>query len=217
MLMIVHGTTPRFSSMEVQHCTALIATSVAAIHWSTTAPSLAIFIRATSGTLLASTYFLIEASFDGQGPSLVFHTLDTPNTSERSKVSMEIPLSFQNLLAYANGVGRRLDVRRWHRREDFGIRSPTRQDAGETTKQSLANSVNRALRYAGWSGNTGCRTTQVVCKQTFSRKSCRGGRRMVILVGSSGVSLNQDGDVEDPPNAEYRQWRALRQNSAGLR
>jgi hypothetical protein len=31
MLMMVQGTTPGFSSLEVQHCTALTATSVAAI------------------------------------------------------------------------------------------------------------------------------------------------------------------------------------------
>jgi hypothetical protein len=32
MLITVQGTTPRFSSIEVQHCTALMVTSVAAIH-----------------------------------------------------------------------------------------------------------------------------------------------------------------------------------------
>ena len=62
MLITVHGTTPRFSSIEVQHCTALMATSVSAIHRSTTAPSLAIFSNAASGTELVSTYFLIAAS-----------------------------------------------------------------------------------------------------------------------------------------------------------
>ena len=46
MLITVQGTIPRFSSMEVQHCTALMVTSVAAIQWSTTAPSLAIFSNA---------------------------------------------------------------------------------------------------------------------------------------------------------------------------
>ena len=32
MLMTVQGTTPRFSSIEVQHCTALMVTCVAFIH-----------------------------------------------------------------------------------------------------------------------------------------------------------------------------------------
>ena len=32
MLISVHGTMPRFSSSEVQHCTALICTSTAFIH-----------------------------------------------------------------------------------------------------------------------------------------------------------------------------------------
>ena len=56
MLMTVQGTTPRFSSMEVQHWTALMVTSVAAIQWSMTAPSFAIFNNAGAGTLPASTY-----------------------------------------------------------------------------------------------------------------------------------------------------------------
>ena len=91
MLMTVHGTTPKFSSMEVQHCTALIATSVAAIHWSITAPSFAIFIKAAAGTLLASTYFLIDASFACAVSSLSFMRSMRPSTSDRSSVSIEMP------------------------------------------------------------------------------------------------------------------------------
>ena len=91
MLMTVQGTTPRFSSIEVQHCTALMATSVAAIQWSTTAPSFAIFINAASGTLLASTYFLIDASLACAPSSLSFIRSMRPSTSERSSVSIEMP------------------------------------------------------------------------------------------------------------------------------
>ena len=57
MLITVHGTTPRFSSIDVQHCTALIATSVAFIQSSTTAASFAIFSSASGGTPLVDTYF----------------------------------------------------------------------------------------------------------------------------------------------------------------
>ena len=45
MLIIVQGTTPKYSSIAVQHCTALMATSVS-IQPSTTAPSFAIFSSA---------------------------------------------------------------------------------------------------------------------------------------------------------------------------
>ena len=91
MLMTVHGTTPRYSSIEVQHCTALMATSVAAIQWSTTAPSLAIFISAAAGTPLESTYFLIAASLACAASSLSFMRSMRPRTSERSSVSIEMP------------------------------------------------------------------------------------------------------------------------------
>jgi hypothetical protein len=43
MLMMVQGTTPKNSSIEVQHCTALMVTCACFIHPSITAPSLAIF------------------------------------------------------------------------------------------------------------------------------------------------------------------------------
>ncbi len=51
MLMIVQGTTPKYSSKLVQHCTAVTETLVCFIHVSMTAPSLAIFNNAASGTL----------------------------------------------------------------------------------------------------------------------------------------------------------------------
>ena len=41
MLMMVHGTTPKYSSIAVQHCTALTVTSSSRIQPSITAPSLA--------------------------------------------------------------------------------------------------------------------------------------------------------------------------------
>ena len=50
MLMTVQGTTPKNSSIDVQHCTALIVTCVCFIQPSMTAPSFAIFISASSGT-----------------------------------------------------------------------------------------------------------------------------------------------------------------------
>ena len=55
MLMIVQGTTPKNSSMAVQHCTAVAASSCSAIHASTTTPNLAILSRAAAGTPLVHT------------------------------------------------------------------------------------------------------------------------------------------------------------------
>ena len=49
MLMMVQGTTPKNSSIEVQHCTALMVTWVCFIQPSITAPSLAILSSAASG------------------------------------------------------------------------------------------------------------------------------------------------------------------------
>ena len=50
MLMTVQGTTPKNSSMAVQHCMA-VASSFSVIQWSTTTPNFAILSRASSGTL----------------------------------------------------------------------------------------------------------------------------------------------------------------------
>ena len=48
MLMMVQGTTPKYSSIDVQHCTALMVTLVCFIQPSMTAPSLAILSSAAS-------------------------------------------------------------------------------------------------------------------------------------------------------------------------
>ena len=49
MLMTVHGTTPKNSSIEVQHWTALMSRSVCFIQRSITTPSIDIFMIASSG------------------------------------------------------------------------------------------------------------------------------------------------------------------------
>src|SRR5665213_4065655 len=54
MLITVQGTTPKYSSIEVQHCTELTVSSLAFIHPSITAPSFDIFSSAASGTLLVA-------------------------------------------------------------------------------------------------------------------------------------------------------------------
>src|ERR1700722_3550223 len=62
MLMTVQGTTPKYSSMEVQHWTELMVSSLAFIQVSMTAPSFDIFMSAASGVLLRGMYFLMALS-----------------------------------------------------------------------------------------------------------------------------------------------------------
>ena len=91
MLMMVHGTTPKNSSIEVQHCTALMVQCVCFIQPSTTAPSLAILSNAASGMPAVVTYFLIAASLACAASSLSFMRLMRPKISERSIGSTEMP------------------------------------------------------------------------------------------------------------------------------
>src|ERR1035441_3765920 len=80
MLMTVHGTTPKYSSIEVQHCTALIVTWVCFIHPSMTAPSFDILRSASSGIPAVVTYCLIDASFACAASSVSFRSEE--HTSE---------------------------------------------------------------------------------------------------------------------------------------
>src|ERR1700744_1730665 len=92
MLITVQGTTPKYSSIEVQHCTALMVQAVCFIHVSMTAPSLAIFMRASSGMPAVVTYCLMAASLACAASSVSFMRLMRPNISDRSMGSMEMPL-----------------------------------------------------------------------------------------------------------------------------
>ena len=97
----------RFSSSDVQHCTALISTSAARIHCSTTAPSFAILISASVGTPAVETYLLDRLQFLPTASSESFIRPMRPITSERSNVSTEMPLRFEKFLAVAHGIERR--------------------------------------------------------------------------------------------------------------
>ena len=91
MLIMVHGTTPKNSSIEVQHCTALMVQLVCFIQPSTTAPSLAIFSSAASGTPEVVMYLLIAASLACAASSESFMRLMRPKISDKSIGSMEMP------------------------------------------------------------------------------------------------------------------------------
>ena len=92
MLIIVQGTTPKNSSIEVQHCTALMSMCACFIQPSITAPSLAIFNRAASAMPVVLTYCLIAANFAWAASSLSFMRLMRPKISDRSIVSTVMPL-----------------------------------------------------------------------------------------------------------------------------
>ena len=91
MLMMVQGTTPKYSSIAVQHCTALTLTSVDFIQSSTTKPSLAILISAASGIPLVVTYLRMSCSFPSTPLSVSLSLAIRPRISERSTVSTEMP------------------------------------------------------------------------------------------------------------------------------
>ena len=104
MLIIVQGTTPKYSSIEVQHCTALMVTSAAFIHCSITAPSFAILISAGFRNAARSKriFDLMRASLARR--VVVLQLRDAPENFGKSSVSTEMPLDSEQLLAVADGV-----------------------------------------------------------------------------------------------------------------
>ena len=76
MLITVHGTTPKNSSIDVQHWTALMSRSLSAIHRSITTPSMAIFMIASSGMPSVETYCADRASFRLHVGILAFQAVD---------------------------------------------------------------------------------------------------------------------------------------------
>ena len=91
--MIVHGTTPKNSSSEVQHCTALIVTSASTIQPSITVPSFAIFRSAASGIPSVGTYSIICSSFSIRGGVVVLEASTRPRISDRSIGSTAMPFA----------------------------------------------------------------------------------------------------------------------------
>src|SRR5579884_1949522 len=103
MLISVHGTTPKYSSIAVQHCTDVPANSFTPIHSSTTTPNFAIFISDPAGIPSVLTYPRIPSSFAFTLPS------PSPSTSDKSTVSTVIPArssSFSLNRTVLNAAGR---------------------------------------------------------------------------------------------------------------
>ena len=91
MLITVHGTTPKYSSSEVQHWMALMAMSVCSIQPSITAPSFAIFMQRGAGTSVGGNIFFDGRSFACAAVSSSFIAAMRPRISERSMGSTEMP------------------------------------------------------------------------------------------------------------------------------
>ena len=107
MLITVQGTTPKYSSMAVQHCTALIATSVSFIQPSTTAPSLAIFISASSGIPPRRDIALDGGQLLLRGIVVVLHAVDAAQDLRQVDGLDRDAMLLQNFLAVAHRVERR--------------------------------------------------------------------------------------------------------------
>ena len=213
MLITVQGTTPKYSSIEVQHCTALMASSFAFIQLSITAPSLAIFIKRGCGNAVGGDVALDRVELRLRGVVAVLHALDAAEDFGEIDGLDGDAVGFENFFAVANGVERRgaradgADAQtcagRWRRGR------PRR-----TTRGPCRTSRNRALRCAAWSASTECRTAAGCCRPTSCRRSCRGGRRWSSCRGCRGRPGPAPGTLQVRPGAAPRRWLSRRRNSA---
>ena len=96
MVMMVQGTMPRFSSSEVQHCTALWPSARASSDWSVTTPSLAILIECGIRHAARADVCFDRAELCDDGVIVVFHAAERPSTSLRSSVSTDMPFASSN-------------------------------------------------------------------------------------------------------------------------
>ena len=102
--MTVQGTMPRYSSIEVQHCTAETVSSVAAIQPSITAPSLAIFISAASGVCADGDVLLDGGELGLDGVVVVFRFFDAAHDFGEVEGFDGDAGALQQLLRVADGV-----------------------------------------------------------------------------------------------------------------
>ena len=159
MLITVQGTTPKYSSIEVQHCTALMCTSVSRIQPSTTAPSFAILISASSGTPSVGTYALISSQLRRARPDRCrfMRSMRPEDLGEVDRLHRDAA-RFQDLLAVADGVeggGPRADGADARL---AAVPCTTRQTPANHSKILREVGPSRAPRCAAWSASTECRT-----------------------------------------------------------
>ena len=191
MLITVQGTTPKYSSSDVQHWTALMATSVCFIHRSITAPSLAIFSSAAAGTRSVDTYLLDGLELRLRGGIVILHALDAAQDFREVDASRPKCLGLQDLFAVADGVERgrtRADGADAQIRAGRAPRGRPRR-----TNQVLPEFVRIRRSVCSVVSEYGMpycvRLLQAdILPQKLSRRS-----RMVIFAGVSGVACTSTG------------------------
>jgi len=187
------GRRRRFSSMEVQHCTALMPLRLShpVIDYSA---ELCHLDQRCFGHAAAVDVFLDPQPVCPEQHRRVFHRSMRPSTSERSRVSMEMPCDSKNLLAVADSVkGGGTRANRSHTQVAKAIDYPA--NAGKPCR-SLANS-----------GESGLSVCSVVIE--YGMPYCRKlvARRHLAaetvpsegdghLLGIVGRRLNQHWDVQ---------------------
>ena len=192
MLMIVQGTTPKFSSIELQHWMEMASSSLAARHRSITTPSLAIFVSAAVGNAAAVAVELDGLPFGRRRRRRPASRRSIrPNTSERSRVSTLMPAcsSSFSLKRTVVKLAGRAPMRPIRAR-----RSP------RTTRQVAAKSLRSAWK-EGRSGSDVCCVVSekgmpywrkllqtLILPQKLSRRWS-----IVICAGSSGKACTSTG------------------------
>ena len=145
-LISVQGTTPKNSSIAVQHWMEVPASSFACIQSSTTTPNLAILRSEGEGIPSVRTYPPMPASFAWTFASSSLSRPMRPRTSERSRVSTEMPacsISFSLKRTVLNAAGR-------------APRTPTRAFLSPLTIRQVAAKASRSARKESDLGATVC-------------------------------------------------------------
>ena len=205
MLITVQGTTPKYSSIEVQHCTALMARSFACIQPSTTAPSFAIFISAACGHARRWTRTLESRPVSpapAASSSFIFSM--RPKISDRSIGSTAMPLRLQHLLAVADRVERRRPRADRAHAQACAVRSPrgrpprTTPDPVAKLRRSGSLRVQRGERIR--ESGTAVRLLQaLILPQKLSRRSA-----ISHLARRVRSRLDQHRERSTPPAAASR-------------
>ena len=143
MLITEQGVMPKFSSMDVQHWTAVPDNSCSSIKRSRTTPNLAIFSRESRGIPSTETYSLNDSSFVFTEVSAESRDSICPKMSDRSTVSTEMPASsssFSEYLTVMNAAGL---APTWPKRAPF--RPPTIRQILPNFLRSSRNSSDSGL------------------------------------------------------------------------
>ncbi len=223
MLMTVQGTMPMFSSIDVQHCSAVMSSRVSSIQRRMPTAILAIFISAAAGTFGPTlAYALTASSCSLTAGSSSFMRSIQPASSLRSSVSTLMPLSsssfsLKRTVLKAAGRAPSMPIR--------ALRSPltTRQVAVKLRRSDLklalfGSTVCSAVSVYGmpyWDRllqadilpQNESRRSLIVIRSDVSGKACtstgtsRPDQRRVSAIGRSSPKL---GSVSSMPSMSSR-------------